>query len=251
MPKTLIDVNTKPQRQEEGILNVSELFTDTLQGEGIYIGHPATFLRLQGCPVGCVWCDTAQIWNKGHFYSQEEIFLLLEENGIIEKLRTGEQHLVITGGSPLMQQTRLLVLLSSFIDRYGFKPFIEVENECSMVPLKSLVEYVDCWNNSPKLENSGVNKTKRYNPSVLSYMNLLSNSWFKFVVSKESEWEEIHRDFIQSRIVDMDRIILMPQGATKSELEKTRVLVAEMAMKYGVRFSDRLQVTLYSDRQSV
>lgn len=234
-----------------GTLKVSELFTDTLQGEGIYIGYPSTFLRLKGCPVGCKWCDSSEIWTKGQAYSEEELFLLFEENGLIEKLRTEEHHLVITGGSPLLQQVNLESFLNHFISRYNFKPFIEIENECSMKPSSKMVEYVDCWNNSPKLESSLVRKNIRYKPEVISYMNSLKNSWFKFVVSSRDEWAEIHRDFIRPRIVDMDKIILMPQGSTKEMLEVTRPIIAEMAMEYGVRFSDRLQVTLYSDRKGV
>lgn len=251
MPKTLIGIDTKPQKEESGILNVSELFTDTLQGEGIYSGHPATFLRLQGCPVGCVWCDTAQIWNKGNRFSNEELFSILEENGIIEKFRTAEHHLVITGGSPLLQQKGLESFLTEFVERYKFRPFIELENECSVLPSETIVQYVKCWNNSPKLNNSGVSLYKRYFPTILCYMNSLPNSWFKFVISNKEDWDEIYKGFVKTRYVDLEKIILMPQGATKEELEKNRVTVAEMAMDYGVRFSDRLQVTLYSDRQGV
>ena len=43
------------------MINVNEIFA-TLQGEGAYAGTPATFIRLQGCPVGCPWCDTKHTW---------------------------------------------------------------------------------------------------------------------------------------------------------------------------------------------
>ncbi len=38
---------------------INEMF-QTLQGEGYFTGVPAIFIRLQGCPVGCAWCDTKQ-----------------------------------------------------------------------------------------------------------------------------------------------------------------------------------------------
>ncbi len=41
---------------------VNELF-ETLQGEGSFTGVPAIFVRLQGCPVGCPWCDTRHTWD--------------------------------------------------------------------------------------------------------------------------------------------------------------------------------------------
>ncbi|WKE64306.1 7-carboxy-7-deazaguanine synthase QueE [Gallaecimonas kandeliae] len=42
---------------------VNEIF-ETLQGEGRFSGVPAIFVRLQGCPVGCSWCDTKHTWEQ-------------------------------------------------------------------------------------------------------------------------------------------------------------------------------------------
>lgn len=42
---------------------INEIF-QTIQGEGVFTGVPAVFIRLQGCPVGCSWCDTKQTWDK-------------------------------------------------------------------------------------------------------------------------------------------------------------------------------------------
>lgn len=42
---------------------INEMF-QTLQGEGFFTGVPAIFIRLQGCPVGCSWCDTKHTWEK-------------------------------------------------------------------------------------------------------------------------------------------------------------------------------------------
>lgn len=44
------------------MLPVNEIF-DTLQGEAHWTGTPSVFLRLQGCPVGCPWCDTKHTWD--------------------------------------------------------------------------------------------------------------------------------------------------------------------------------------------
>ena len=46
------------------MLKINEIF-DTIQGEAFYTGTPATFIRLQGCPVGCHWCDTKHTWSEG------------------------------------------------------------------------------------------------------------------------------------------------------------------------------------------
>ena len=41
--------------------NINEIF-ETIQGEGHFTGIPSIFIRLQGCPVGCSWCDTKHSW---------------------------------------------------------------------------------------------------------------------------------------------------------------------------------------------
>lgn len=252
MPTTLIDANTQIDLQSSNnCLQVSELFVDTLQGEGHYAGTPAAFLRLQGCPLGCTWCDTAKIWTKGHSFSFSNIFSLLEKEDTIGKLRNTESyHLVITGGSPLRQKDKLVHFIEAFKQIYGFKPFIEIENECFYFP-DELATYVDCWNNSPKLSNSGLAKEKRYNSKVIQCMSLLKNSWFKFVVSDGADIKEIFSDYIDLGLIKHSQVILMPQGATKEELEKNRLTVAELAMSYGFKFCDRLQVTLYDTKTGV
>ena len=51
-----------PAPLDHGTLPVNEVFT-TIQGEGLMVGTPASFVRLQGCPVGCPWCDTRFTWH--------------------------------------------------------------------------------------------------------------------------------------------------------------------------------------------
>jgi len=94
---------------------INELF-ETIQGEGSFTGQPSIFIRLQGCPVACSWCDTKHTWEidlddkvsqnimltKEQETSQwaamtvEEILLLVKEKGFQAK------HIVITGGEPCM-----------------------------------------------------------------------------------------------------------------------------------------------------
>lgn len=228
----------------DSFLHVSEFFCDTIQGEGVYIGQPATFLRLQGCHIKCSFCDTTAVWTTGNPYTFEELFLLMDTFQVPRKLKYG-QHLVITGGSPLLQQAALINFIKLFITKYGFKPFIEVENEATINPKLELTQLIDCWNNSPKLENSNVIPARRYKRDILVHMGYLKHSWFKFVISDESDWLEIELWFIQPAIIRKDQIILMPEGATREEINAHQDTAINLAIKHGVRYSDRLHIHLW------
>lgn len=249
MPITLIEQKPTFTKKVEGEdkLAIAEMFADTIQGEGINAGVPATFIRLQGCTLQCGWCDTLDVWPHGNEYSFQEVLDLLEPH--IEKYRKGRQHIILTGGSPLKQQDRLLRFIREFWKRFGFDPYYEVENEAVLMPDFLFVERVGTWNNSPKLANSGMKDKIRRKPEILQYMNSLDNSWFKFVVRDERDWEEIEKDFLP--YVYKDKIILMPEGQTQDELNETREIVADIAIKHQVRFMDRLHVVIWNKKTGV
>jgi len=259
MPKTLIKQNPLFSKKVEGNkkLAIAELFCDTLQGEGINIGVPATFMRLQGCTLQCVWCDTLDVWPNGNEYSFEEIFQLFEDAKLIEKFKSGSQHLVLTGGSPLKQREQLSSFLQTFVEKYTFDEsdkkrfYVEIENECVLDVNNSLERFIKCWNNSPKLSNSGMRDIVRRKPTILQKLKKYENSWFKFVIQKESDWIEIKNDFLQYGLINKEQIILMPEGQTQEELTKTRELVANIAIREGVRFTDRLHVTIWNKKTGV
>jgi len=231
-------------------LNISEMFGNTIQGEGIWAGHPATFMRMQGCTLDCVWCDTAEVWRQGNAFSAMEVLHLLNSSGLVDKLRQG-QHLVLTGGSPLKQQTSLVYFLKEFKSAFGFKPYIEVENECVLLPNPDFAKLVDCWNNSPKLQNSGMKTRARWKPEVIQATSQLPNSWFKFVISNYSDWQEVLKDFIEPGYISKDQVILMPEGQNQQQLAKTRDMVASIAVDVNVLFSDRLHITIWDKKTGV
>lgn len=114
---------------------VNEIF-ETIQGEGVYTGVPAIFVRLQGCPVGCPWCDTQHTWeqnpehqvaaaavvNKGAAaptwanFSAAELLATLKAQGYTAK------HIVLTGGEPAMFD---LIPLGEALEAAGYQLQIE------------------------------------------------------------------------------------------------------------------------------
>ena len=75
-------------------LRISEIFA-SVQGEGVTIGTPSAFVRLQGCSVGCSWCDTKYSWAStgGREMTLDAV--------LAEVARTGLDNVVVTGGEPL------------------------------------------------------------------------------------------------------------------------------------------------------
>lgn len=240
----------KLERPSQPFLNVSEFYYDTIQGEGVYTGVPAAFLRLQNCTLNCVFCDTKEVWRTGNPYKTQELLNMIESVGLAESLLNG-QHLVITGGSPLLQQINLIKFIEQFDIRFGFLPFIEIENECVIQPLPELCAYVDCWNNSPKLSNSKIDFKNRYNAIAIGTVAVLENSWFKFVVNATDDWYEIFGNYIEPGFVDKSQVILMPEGATAEEISSHREMVIQMAIQNGVRYCTREHIMVWGKKYGV
>lgn len=248
MVKTAISAFPREIKKISGdkttVLHIAECFGNTVQGEGISAGVPSIFLRMQNCTLNCTWCDTTEVWRRGNPYSVEELLSIWKFYNIDQDLRS-KHHLVITGGSPLLQQQGLTKLFKGFVDSLSFTPFIEVENECVRMPDSYFLSYISQWNNSPKLSNSGMKKSIRYKPDIIKFMSGIYNSYFKFVISEESDWDEIEKDFLMPDLIKKEQIILMPEGSSREELRKAYTHVLDLCCKHGVRMSDRLQVTVF------
>ncbi|MFP9231234.1 7-carboxy-7-deazaguanine synthase QueE [Pectobacterium cacticida] len=114
---------------------INEIF-QTLQGEGYFTGVPAVFVRLQGCPVGCSWCDTKHTWDKlaERETSLDQVLAKTQENDAwgaataddILALMTQQgytaRHIVITGGEPCIHDLTPLTLQ---LEKQGFSCQIE------------------------------------------------------------------------------------------------------------------------------
>jgi len=95
-------------------LRITEIFL-SIQGESSHVGRPCAFVRLTGCPMRCVWCDSEYTFTGGERKSFEEIFAQLEEFGC---------HLVeVTGGEPLAQKS-VFPFITELCDR-GYEVLIE------------------------------------------------------------------------------------------------------------------------------
>lgn len=78
------------------------------QGEGVHMGRSAFFVRVNGCPVKCLWCDSAQTWHKDYFDGQKHKNKTVAE--ILDAIGDDcPEFIVATGGEPaLYDWTRLI-----------------------------------------------------------------------------------------------------------------------------------------------
>lgn len=210
-------------------MQISEIFY-SLQGEGINVGVPSIFIRLSGCHLRCTWCDSKFTWDmkSGTKMTTDEI--------IKEIKKYPCKHLVITGGEPLIQQSALTDLLSKLKGYY-----VEMETSGS---LKSNIDrYINHYNCSPKLSNS---QNKRIHlekfPSTKTY--------YKFVVDTEKDLAEI-QEFISKYKLPKDKILLMPQGIKRSEINQKSKWLAEICKRENIRFSPRLHINIWGNKRKV
>lgn len=106
------------------MLTVNEVFL-SIQGEGTRAGRPCAFVRLTGCPLRCVWCDTAYAFHEGKRRSEDE---LLAELG-----RWPTRLVCLTGGEPLAQPAAF-PFVSRLLDR-GWEVTVETSGHVSVEPL--------------------------------------------------------------------------------------------------------------------
>ena len=217
-------------------VRVSETFF-SLQGEGPSAGVPAHFLRLQGCSVGCVWCDTKYSWDPAGGRA-------CELDQVLDELRVlgAAPLLVVTGGEPL-ETPALVPLLERALDRWER---VEVETAGVLPPPLSHEQL--SWNVSPKLPRA----TPRWEPSWRHTAAWLAepNATFKIVVGDAPDEADALR-LIEEHAIPAGRVMLMPEGYTDDGLRERAVALAELCKRRGFRLSPRLHVWLWGARRGV
>ncbi|HET7876095.1 MAG TPA: 7-carboxy-7-deazaguanine synthase QueE [Methylomirabilota bacterium] len=216
---------------------VAETFY-SIQGEGPTAGVPAVFVRLQGCSVGCNWCDTKYSWDPDGG-RQVGLDALLDEIGAYPCRRV-----VITGGEPL--ESALFVPLVLALQSRGYT--LEVETSGTLPPPDEAGGAIQ-WNVSVKLAGSGVEESRRINPDAIRAF-LARDAWWKFVVTDERDVKEV-LDLLQRRELPRERVLLQPEALLPEEFVARAPWVAEACREHGFRFSPRLHILLWGPRRGV
>ena len=218
-------------------MQVAEVFY-SIQGEGVTAGLPAVFVRLQGCTVGCSWCDTKYTWDP-EAGSAVDLDALVEEVSAYPCRRA-----VVTGGEPLESPSFALLLKALGVQ--GFT--IEVETSGTVPPPPSVDRSVQ-WNVSLKLAGSDVDESRRLKPDAIRAF-LARDAWWKFVVTSDADVAEVLQ-LAERFALPRARILLQPEAVHREDLIERSRWVVEACKLHGFAFSPRLHVLLWGAKRGV
>ena len=214
-----------------GKLRVHSIF-ESISGEAGFFpqGTWCSFIRLQGCPLRCRWCDThnAQSIKGGKSYSIEDL--------LFQKFLG---NILITGGEPLAQRDDLQTLVATLV-REGHNIQIETNGMIFPFGLDRQSSRVG-WVVDYKLASSGMSE-HMLNPLLLAYiLDASQNNSLKFVVADEDDLKQainISRVLIKNHKC-VNKFIISPVGAKGAFIPK-------IVNQIKVEFPELLEQVIFS-----
>lgn len=275
-------------------LKVSELFY-SIQGEGRYMGVPSVFLRTYGCnfkcagfgmPKGELSREVEDIAARSHYYDDykklplvstgcdsyaswdprfKHLSPVIATDSIVDSMidilphkRWMDEHLVITGGEPLLGWQRAYPELLSNEKMRGLKE-ITFETNGTQELSQDLNVYLQQWkinreknaltfSVSPKLSISGEKWSEAICPSIIRQYESVGFVYLKFVIATKEDAIEADKAVKEFRNGGFrGPVYFMPCGGVESVYNLNAKNVAIEAMNRGYRYSDRLQVPLFKN----
>ena len=276
-------------------IKIAELFY-SIQGEGRYMGVPSVFLRTFGCNFKCAGfgmpqgelsneadaidatkyteykslplvstgCDSYASWDPRFKHLSPVLSTDSIADAIVDTLPYKEwrdEHLVITGGEPLLGWQRAYPDLLNHPKMAGLKEITFETNGTQKLTSEFKLELLK-WGKlnqdrtrhnltfsvSAKLSCSGEERSEAIRPDVVCEYEEVGYTYLKFVVATEEDAEEAIETIDIYRAEGFTGpVYLMPVGGVESVYSLNNRRVAELAMKNGLRYSDRLQVPLFKN----
>ncbi len=209
-------------------MKINEIFY-SLQGEGILIGVPTTFVRTTGCNLRCSWCDTKYAYEEGKEMSIEEIVSKVKDFPAI--------HISITGGEPLIHKDTIKLIQR--LNDEGYEICIETNGSKSIEELPcldSLMISLDI-----KCPSSGMHEEMEF-----SNLELLSpNDQLKFIIDDENDYK--YAKNIIAKYNPICSIIMMPVGG--KDLKNLAEWVLKDRLK--VRVLPQLHKLIWGEKRGI
>jgi 7-carboxy-7-deazaguanine synthase len=231
--------------EPEGTVRIAEVFR-SLQGEGPSLGTPSTFVRLQGCTVGCQWCDTKYSWPADGGTAMSWAALL---DAVAAGRDQHARNVVVTGGEPLEHPD--FVPLVQALKGLGVR--LEVETSGVRPPDPAAIAVVDQWNVSLKLRHSGVPDARRLQPEAIEAFRAIPGErvFWKFVVGSVEHVAEV-AELTARWPLPRERVLLMPLTLGR-DADQRRVdeAVWNACVERGYRFTPRAHAAIFGLRRGV
>lgn len=223
-------------------MQIVELF-HSIQGEGLLAGVPSAFVRVAGCNLCCVWCDTPYA-SRPDAKSEP-----LTPARIVSRVRAfpKTRHVVLTGGEPMLAPG--ISELARRLRAAGFH--ITIETNATLPPAGIACDLASL---SPKPAHAFPpdRPVRAPDPAIIQEWLDAYACQLKFVVAGAGDLPAILALLERlPRPPPPNRVLLMPRGATRPELARRRQLVAELCNQHGFRYCPRLHVELYGGRRDV
>jgi len=276
-------------------IKIAELFY-SIQGEGRYMGVPSVFLRTFGCNFKCAGfgmprgelseeanninpelykqygdlplvstgCDSYASWDPRFKHLSPVLSTDAIADAIVDTLPYKEwrdEHLVITGGEPLLGWQRAYPDLLRHPKMKGLKEItFETNGTQPLSPefeeflaIEWLMPQIDftreiTFSVSAKLPCSGEKWEEAILPDVVCSYEEVGTAYLKFVIATEQDFADAECAIAAYRKAGFTgHVYLMPVGGVESVYALNNRTVADLAMKNGLRYSDRLQVPLFKN----
>ncbi len=204
-------------------MKVCEIFV-SIQGESTYAGLPCVFVRMTGCNLRCVYCDTGYAYEEGREMTEDEVF----DQAVSFGIKTVE----ITGGEPLAQKA-VFSLIKRFLDS-GFTVLVETNGSISISGVdRRAILIMD-------VKTPGSAMSDRMDISNLKLLK--KHDELKFVIADRRDYEWA-RDFIRERELDRTcTILLAPVFGVLSPGELSRWILDD---RLSVRLNLQLHKYIY------
>src|SRR5688572_23177707 len=204
-------------------LRVTEIFL-SIQGESSHAGRPCSFVRLTGCPMRCVWCDSEYTFYGGEKIGFDEIFAKLEDFGcgLVE----------VTGGEPLAQK-HVFPFIGELCDR-GYEVLVETGGYISTESVDrraSIILDVKCPASGESERNhwENLSRIRKEKDEV------------KFVIAGLNDWEFARKTIAEHALVDRAKEVLISPVHEIENLSE----IAEAVSRSGLKVRLNLQLHKY------
>ena len=208
-----------------GKLRITEIFL-SIQGESSLVGWPTVFVRLTGCPLRCVYCDTAYAFNGGEIRSITEI---------LEEVRSYRiRHVCVTGGEPLAQPDCPALLRT--LAGEGYEVSLETSGAMDVAEVdRRVVKVMDL-----KTPSSGEEGRNIYSNLV----HLLPHDQVKFVIMNDDDYRWSVEKLLEYRLNERCEVLFSPAMGQQDPRELAEKILSD---RLPVRFQLQLHKILWGN----